>query len=480
MTTAGLAAGAELPDPAADDGGVALAETGLPGGRLPPHDMDAEEAVLGSLLIDPEAVFKVAPRLNPENFYRERHGWIFDAALALAERSEPVNQITLAHELANRGRLEACGGAAYLSHLIANTPTSIFIADYAQIVRKTSLLRGLIGASHQIEELGYQSGDADTALARSEDILFRLRHGQEVRDFVPLRQALDQYLEEAGRVVEETSRPSLIHTGLVDLDAILGGLHRSDMIILAARPSLGKTSLALSIARQAALYERAKVAIFSLEMGCDQLAQRILSMQSGVDTQRLRLGQHTKAEERRIVDATGVLAEAEIYIDDSPLVRSIEIRSKARRLHNEIGLDLVIIAYLPLMSGSSRIENRVQEISEISRSLKALARELDVPVLAVSQLSRAVEARSPHIPMLSDLRDSGSIEQDADVVVFIYREDIYYTPEEWERRFPSKPYPQNLATLIVAKHRHGPTGQVEVWFRDKLARFEGIDRQHLP
>lgn len=454
-----------------------LANFAEEGEGLPPHDIDAEEAVLGSLLIDAEAIFKVALILRPDDFYRERHNWLYDACLVLYDRSEPVNQISVAHELAQRNRLEASGGAAYLSHLVSIVPTSVYAEHYAQIVYRTSTMRRLIIAGRQIQALGYGGGsDVDAILGRAEELLFRLRHGQTGRDFVHIRQVLDRYLEAAGpEPAPGDGRVASVNTGLIDLDRLLGGLHPSDMIVLAARTSLGKTSLALNIARNAAIDQKAKVAIFALEMDREQLVQRLLSAEAGVDTQRLRLGQHNRTEEERIMEAVGVLSEAAIYVDDSPLLRPMEARSKARRLHSEIGLDLVILDYMQLMQGNGRTESRVQEISEISRSLKTLARELDVPVLVISQLSRAVEARTPHIPLLSDLRESGSIEQDADVVIFIYRDDVYYTKEQWERQNPLVPYPKGIAQLIVAKHRNGPTGQVSARFFEKTAKFGSLE-----
>jgi len=446
---------------------------------LPPHDIEAEEAVIGSLLVDGDAIFQIAAFLKAEDFYREKNGCAYRACLSLWERNEAINQITLAHELARQDCLEAIGGPAYLAHLVATVPTSVHIEHYAQIVYRTAMMRRLIAAAGQIAAIGYQEApDVDSAFDRAEDILFRLRHGQSPRDFVHIREVLDQYFEESGFApVREEGRLPFIRTDFIDLDRILGGLQRSDMIVLAARPSLGKTSLALNIARNAALGQGAHVAIFSLEMAREQLVQRLLSAEAGVDTQRLRLGQHSEAEERRIMDATGHLSEAAIFVDDSPQLRVVEMRSKARRLHYERGIDLIIVDYLGLMHASTPVENRVQEISEISRSLKALARELEVPVLAVSQLSRAVELRTPHTPQLSDLRDSGSIEQDADVVIFIYRDDAYYTKEEWGRRNPGEPYPKGRAQIIVAKHRHGPTGMAELAFFEKTARFQNIYRE---
>jgi len=448
--------------------------------RLPPHNIEAEEAVLGSLLIDYEAIVKLITFLKPEDFYREKNQWLYNACLSLHERNEAINQITLAQELSRGVKLEESGGAAYLSHLVSAVPTSIHIEYYAQIVHRLAIMRRLISAGGQIAAIGYQAEpDVDAALDKAEDILFSLRHGESPRDFVHIRRVLEQYFEEgdlAARPQEGRYLPR-IFSGFTALDGFLGGVQRSDMIILAARPSLGKSSLALSIARNAAIEQGARVAIFSLEMAKEQLVQRLLAYESNVDSKRLRLGLCTPQEEKAIMEASGILSEAPIYIDDSPALRVVEMRSKARRLHYERGIDLLIVDYLQLARGDGRTENRVQEISEISRSLKSLARELDTPIIAVSQLSRAVELRTPHIPLLSDLRESGSIEQDADVVLFIYRDDVYYTPEDWERRNPDKPYPKGIANIIVAKHRNGPTGQISLRFVPQVAKFTNLERE---
>ncbi|HJX69857.1 MAG TPA: replicative DNA helicase, partial [Dehalococcoidia bacterium] len=401
-----------------------------------------------------------------------------------------INQITVADELARRGKLEEVGGIAYLSHLVSVLPTSIHVEYYAQIVHRLAMMRRLIAAAGQIAAIGYEAGsDLDATLDKAEDILFKLRRGERPHDFVHIRQVLNQYFEETGLAAPSVEHPSHVLTGFAALDELLGGLQHSDMIILAARPSVGKSSLGLSIARNVAIEQRANVAIFSLEMAKEQLVQRFLSSEAEVDSKRVRLGRYAEAEERRVMEAVGVLSEAPIYIDDSPALKIVEMRSKALRLDYEQGIDLIIVDYLQLIrgGGDGRVENKVQEVSEISRSLKALARELDTPVLAVSQLSRAVEQRPSHIPMLSDLRESGSIEQDADVVMFIHREEVYYTKEVWERSNPDKPYPKGIANIIVAKHRNGPTGQRDLRFRQNITKFENlliseqeVEQQTLP
>ncbi|MBA7615089.1 Replicative DNA helicase [subsurface metagenome] len=442
--------------------------------RLPPHDLDAEEAIIGSLLIDGTAIYKIATLLSKSDFHHERNQWLYEACLGLYERNSAINQITVAQELSRRDRLEAVGGAALLSHLISVSPSPLDIEHYAQIVYRLSIMRGLIGAADQIARVGYEAGpDVDTSLSRAEDILFRLRHGHGERDFVHIRQVLDKYFEVQPPEEEGGVREPIpyVLSNFVGLDEFLGGFQRSDLVIIAGRPSMGKTSLGLSIARNVAVEQKACVALFSLEMARDSIVMRLLASESGVNSRRVRLGLHTEDEEKRIMEATGVLSESAIFMDDSPQLRVVEMRSKARRLHFERGLDLIIVDYLQLMQGEGRGENRVQEISYISRSLKALARELNVPVIAVSQLSRAVEWRASHIPQLADLRESGSIEQDADVVMFVYRDEYYHTEEEWQLQHPDREYPREEADIIVSKNRNGPTGQIKLRFRRNLATF---------
>jgi len=456
------------------------------GEKLPPHDIDAEEAVTGSLLVDGTAIYKIATFLQPPDFYHEPSQWVYGACLSLYQRGEAINQITVAQELARQGKLEPCGGAAYLSHLISIVPTSLDIEHYAQIVYRLSVMRGLINAAGQIAAIGYEADpNVDTSLSRAEEILFRLRHGQSPRDFIHIRQVLDKYFEAAPSPAAEVEgyKAPLPYalSGFSKLDEFLGGFQRSDLIIIAGRPSLGKTSMALGVARNAAVEQGACVALFSLEMAREPLVLRLLSGESGVNLRRVRLGLQNEDEEKQIMDATGVLSEAPIYIDDSPQLRVIEMRGKARRLHFERGIDLIIVDYLQLMQGDGRGENRVQEISYISRSLKALARELGVPVVAVSQLSRAVEWRASHRPQLSDLRESGSIEQDADVVMFIYRDDYYYPTEEaWEKDHPGEDYPRGIANIIIAKQRNGPIGEIDLRFVPKTAKFENMITSQEP
>ncbi|MBI4285682.1 MAG: replicative DNA helicase [Chloroflexi bacterium] len=442
--------------------------------RLPPHDIDAEEAVNGSLLINGKAIYEVALQLHPEDFYHEPNRHIYRACLALYERNEAINQITVAQELDRQAILETCGGAAYLSHLISECPTSLDIEHYAQIVYRLSMMRQLIGAADNISRIGYQADpDVSSSLGKAEDILFRLRRERGTLDFVHIKHELAKYLEAPPEEPEGFKALDKVRSGFTGLDQFFNGFERSDLIIVAGRPSMGKTSLALNIARNAAVEQGACVAVFSLEMSRESLVLRLLSSESQVGSRQLRSGPRTEGEEKRIMDAIGILSEAPIYIDDSPRLRIVEMRSKARQLHFERGINLIIVDHLGLIQGEGRMENRVQEISYITRSLKALAREINVPLIAVSQLSRAPEGRLSHKPQLSDLRDSGSIEQDADVVVFIYRDEYYANKEDWQRDHPGEPYPPP-SEIIIAKHRNGPIGEVKLRFKPNLATFENI------
>lgn len=443
--------------------------------RLQPHDIEAEEAVIGSLLIDPDALLKALPILKPEDFYRERNSFCYQACLRLFQRDEAINQVTVTHDLNLQERLDIIGGAAYLSHLVSSVPTSLHIEHYARIVSRTATMRRLINAASQISVLGYDgTADEDSTLSHAEDLLFKVRSSQSSREFVSIREVLDQFLEDRSSLTEPSDSASTqIMSGFDQLDDLLGGLQPSDLLILAARPSVGKSTLAVNIAINAAK-EGNSVGIFSLEMSSEQLGMRVLAGESGVDSHRLRRHLYSESEEQKIIDSVGGLSELNIFIDDTPLQGIMEMRSKARRLYMERNIDLLVVDYLQLIaSENSRNVNRVQEISAISRALKGMARDLNIPVIAVSQLSRAVEMRPSHRPQLSDLRESGSIEQDADIVMFIYREDLYTTEAEWYQRFPDgRPYPRNIAELIIAKHRHGPIGDLKLLFRSQLLRFD--------
>lgn len=433
--------------------------------RLPPHNLEAEQSVLGSLLIDRDAIIKVASILKPEDFYHSANGIIYQAILDLYNRREPTDFLTLSDELARKERLDLVGGVAYLSSLLNAVPTAVHVEYYSKIVERTATLRRLIDAGAQIVALGYREGiDTEEALDQAERILFDVSQRRGAREFESIADVLERFFDQIDYLQQHRGSVVGVATGFADLDQLTGGLQRSDLIIVAARPSVGKTAFALGIAYGAAVQHGKTVGIFSLEMSAEQLVQRLLATETGVDSHRLRLGQIDDHEWDRVSRAFGRLAEAPIFIDDTPGLSVMDVRTKARRLQAEHGVDLLIIDYLQLMHGR-RSENRVQEISEISRGLKGLARELNIPVIALSQLSRAVESRADHRPMLSDLRESGSIEQDADIVMFIYREEVY--DPDTERK--------GIAEIIVAKHRNGPVGTINLRFFEKTARFADLE-----
>ena len=447
--------------------------------KLPPQDVEAEGAVVASLLIDSDSILKVVSFLKAEDFSSEINQLVYQSCLSLYQRNEAINQITVAHELMRTDKLEQVGGAAYLSHLISTVPTSLHIEHYAQIVSNMAVMRRLIAAAGQIAAVGYEAApDVEASLSKSEDILFQVRTRQGFQDLIPIHDALGQYFEKAGQAtISEEGESPYVLSGFNALDDLLGGLQRSDLIVLAARPSMGKTSLALNIARNVAVEQKACVALFSMEMSCESVVQRLLSSESGVDFKFVRRGNFTERDEAKIMEASGILSEVPLYIDDSPQIRTVAMRSKARRLHFERNIDLIIIDYIQLIQGEGRNEIRVQELSRITRSLKMLARELNTPVLAISQLSRAVEWRTSHVPQLSDLRESGTIEQDADIVLFIYRDDMYSSEEDWAKMHDivNEPYPDGIADIIVAKHRNGPLGQTKLRFLNKVVKFKGIE-----
>ncbi|HEX9076196.1 MAG TPA: replicative DNA helicase [Anaerolineae bacterium] len=444
--------------------------------KMVPSNLEAEQAVLGALLIDPDAIIKVAPIVRAEDFYLEKHAWIFESVYALHERREPVDFLTVVSELDRRSKLTDAGGAAYIAALINAVPTAIHVEHYAQIVERMSTLRRLIAASGEIAGLAYDGAeDIDVVIDRAEEVIFAVAQRRMTREMIPMRVAVDQFIDHLDYVQKHQGEILGVPTGFIDLDRLLGGFQPSDLVIVAGRPGSGKTSFALSILQHAAIIKKKRVALFSLEMSAEQLVQRLVAGMAVIDSQNLRVGKIRDEEWPKLVQATGVLSEAQIFIDDSAVVTPLEIRAKARRLQSEYGLDMVVIDYLQLMTIRGRIENRVQEISQISRQLKELARELKVPVVALSQLSRAVESRQDHRPQLADLRESGSIEQDADVVVFIYREKTYYpTLEKWQATHPHKEWPDKIAEIIVAKHRHGPIRDLQLLFIEEQAKFENL------
>ena len=445
--------------------------------KLLPHDLEAEEAVVGSIIIDGQCLTHVAPLLKAGDFYRDRNQILFDAAMALFQRDIAVDQTTLAGELQRTEKLDLVGGMAYLSHLVSITPTSVHAEDYAQVVSRTSNMRRLIDAGNRIIDLGYaDTEDMEATMREAEDALFTVRGAGQFRGFVSLRDIYDQYLQDQADLSDPLQTTGLpIMTGFPDLDEYLGGLQRADLVILGARPSMGKSSLAVNMAVNAAKSGQT-CGVFNLEMTREQLAMRILASEAEIDSHRLRLGLYTHFEEARIIDSIGRLSDLPVFIDDTPYQGMVEMRGKARRLALERGLDLLVVDYLQLVQGKQRWgqSNRVQEITEISRELKVLAGDLKVALIACSQLNRMVENRPNNRPRLSDLRDSGSIEQDADVVMFIHREDVYTTEEEWTQMHPGQEYPKDIAEIIIAKHRKGPTGSVQLQFIDNLVRFESI------
>lgn len=445
--------------------------------RVPPQDIKAEQSVLGAMLINKEAVSEVAEMLNPEDFYRQTHRLIFAAMLALYGRNEAIDLVTMTNELQKEGKLEDAGGVSYLTLLANVVPTAANVKYHAQIVEEKSILRQLVEGGTRIATLGYEGAEeVKDIMDEAEKTILRISHRKGGKDFTPIGEVVGTTLDEISNLIETKGGITGLRTGFIDFDRMTAGLHPSDFIILAARPSMGKTALALNIAQNIAIRgagqgeDPKKIAFFSLEMSREQLVQRMLCSEANIDAQQLRTGQVPEAEWTGLWQAADKLAKAKIFIDDTPGLRIMEMRSKARRLQAQEGLDMIIVDYLQLMQGSNsraNQDNRQQEVSEISRGLKALARELQVPVLALSQLSRGVESRQVKKPMLSDLRESGSLEQDADIVCFLYRDD-YYKAEDEE--------PTHITELIVAKHRNGPVGRVNLYFQNQFTKFVSLSR----
>jgi replicative DNA helicase len=433
--------------------------------RLPPQSLEAEQSVLGSILIDRDIVVEIAEFLRPEDFYRQANGTIYRAILDLFERREPIDIVTVAEALERGNELDAIGGRAYLSSLSDQTPTAVHAVQYARIVERKAVLRNLIGAAGKIAGIGYEDpAEIQEAIDRAESELFQVSNRRITVGFSKLKDLLHEAYDRLDYLHAHRGEISGVRTGFNDLDALTTGLQKSDLIIVAARPSVGKTSLALNIAEHAAVKEKKSVGVFSLEMSKEQLVLRLLSSVSNIDSQRLRTGFLEELDFARIAPAMNALSEAPIYIDDTPNISAMELRTKARRLQAEVGLDLVVVDYLQLMQAQvqSRDANRVQEVSEISRGLKALARELSVPVIALSQLSRQPEMRNENEPRLSDLRESGAIEQDADLVLFLWRDKERADDQETDGE---------VIHLKLAKHRNGPTGKIELYFKKQQTRF---------
>jgi len=439
---------------------------------IPPQNTDAEASLLGAILIDADAIVKIADTVHANDFYDERHKRIFEAVSQLYEKHSPIDVLTLTNQLKTTGFLDMVGGASYITELTNFVPTAAHVEQYAEIVAQKALRRRLIKASQDIVSLGYdESRSLQELVEEAETKLFDVSQQHVKQDVTSLETILEESFERLDELHKDKGKIRGISTGFKDLDNILAGFQRSDLIIIAARPAMGKTALALSLAHNVAVKSATPVLVFSLEMSKEQLVDRILAMESGVDAWALRTGNLSDTDFEKIGQAMGTLSEAPIFIDDTPGITVSDLRTKARRESHTRPLGLIIVDYLQLMSGGNRFSsdgNRVQEISEISRGLKGVARELNVPLIALSQLSRSVESRSPQIPQLQDLRESGSIEQDADVVSFIYREE-YYNPDS-DRK--------NIMDIFIKKHRNGPTGAVELYFERDKQRIRSLDTKH--
>ena len=448
--------------------------------KLPPQNLEAEQSLLGALLIDKDAIIKIADIITEDDFYQTAHGYIYSTILELFERKSAIDILSLTSRLDEKHQLDIVGGRTYIINLTSQTPSAAHIVDYAQIIQKKATLRRLITAANNILELGYQEEkEVSEVLDKSEQSVFAVSQKFLKQKFTHIKDILTGAFDRIDELHREKGKLRGLPTGFTELDNLLGGLQKSDLVILAARPSVGKTALALDIARNAAIRYKKSVGLFSLEMSKEQLVDRLISGEAGVDMWKMRTGRLSEAGEDfpRIGHAMSELAESNIFIDDFANTNVMELRTKARRLQMEHGLDMIIIDYLQLMEGSGSrqsSESRVQEIAEISRALKGLARELNVPVLALSQLSRAVEMNKPAIPKLSHLRESGSIEQDADVVMFIYRKSA-------DRNFDINSLTdeeKHSAEIHIAKHRNGPTGQIQLYFEGNTVSFKNVDRSY--
>jgi replicative DNA helicase len=439
--------------------------------RIPPQNIEAEQSVLGAILLDSDAIVTVMEILRPHDFYRTSHQNIYEAMVELCEEGEPVDLVTLTARLQDKQRLEEAGGVSYLTELANAVPTAANVEYYAHIVEEKSLLRQLIRTATQIASSGYAGAeDVSELINEAEHRIMQISSRRSERGFIPIREALLEVFERVETLNRQKGGITGIPSGFVDLDRMTSGFQRSDLIIVAARPSVGKTAFALNIAQNVGVRAKETVAIFSLEMSAAQLVQRMISAEANVDAGKLRTGYLEPDDWEKLTMAIGTLSEANIYIDDSPVVTVADIRAKCRRLKREKGLGIIVIDYLQLIQGRGGRsgENRQQEVSEISRTLKQIARELEVPVIALSQLSRSVEQRQDKRPMLSDLRESGSIEQDADIVAFLYRDDYYDQNSE----------KKNIIEIIIAKQRNGPVGTVELVFLKNYNKFVNLDKSH--
>jgi len=437
--------------------------------KLPPQSIEAEQSVLGALMIDKNAIIKIADLVN--DFYKNSHGKIYKTMLYLYEHHEPIDLLSLSNRLKETGEMEQVGGRSYLASLANSVPTAANIVHYAKIVAKKSVLRKLIDNASQIVSSAYdETGEIDKTLDEAEQKIFSVSQKHIRQDFTPVKPILEEAFDRIDELHKNKGKLRGVPTGFADLDNILAGLQKSNLIILGARPSVGKSSLGLDLVRHAATKEKIPVGIFSLEMSKEEVIDRLICAEANIDLWKLRTGRLSDSGENddfsRIGHAMGVLSEAPIFVDDSANINVMEMRTMARRLQAEHGLKMLVIDYLQLMEGRGKTDNRVQEVSEISRSLKGLARELNIPIVALSQLSRGIESRTDQRPKLSDLRESGSIEQDADVVLFIYREDKTKTDSE----------NKNIAEIMIAKHRNGPIGSVRLFFNEQTTSFKNLDK----
>ncbi len=447
--------------------GKPMSVTAAPAANVPPQNVEAEESVLGAMLLSPNAIGAVTEILDASDFYRDRHGTIYRAALALWAKGEPVDAITLADELDERGELERVGGNAKVAELAALVPATSNVEHYARIVKEMATLRGLVRVGSEIARLGQErEGETADLVDRAEQLVFELAQQRVRGDFDHIEALLKESFERIMHLYEAGAEITGVPTGFKEIDLLTSGLQPGNLVILAARPSMGKSALALCTAANLGVRQEVPVALFTLEMSKSEVTQRLMCSEAKVESQRLRSGRLAQDDWPRLTAACDKLTKAPIYVDDTGSITMMELRSKARRLKSrEPGLGLIIVDYIQLMSTGASVENRVQEVSQISRQLKVLARDLDVPILALSQLSRAVEQRHDKRPILSDLRESGSIEQDADLVAFVYR-DEYYNGEESDA--------QGLAEVILSKHRNGPTGMVKLSFLKRYAKFADL------
>lgn len=441
--------------------------------KLPPQSIEAEQSLLGSMMLDKSAIIKVVDFLKPRDFYRQTHQEIYQAIVDLFEKNEPIDLLAVVNRLKEKDKLEEVGGNSYLTELVNSVPTALHILNYAKIVQRKRILRDLIGVSQEIGTMGYnETEDVDILLDQAEQKIFSIAQKSLTQNFLPVKATLEEAFERIDQLSKQEGASFRgLPTGFTNLDNILAGLQKSDLIILASRPSLGKSAMALDFARHIATHQKVPVGLFSLEMSRDQVVDRLIAAQADVDLWKLRTGRLSGEEEDndfvRIQRALGVLSEAPIFIDDAASSNILQMRAMARRLQADQGLGLIIVDYLQLMEARNPNVTMVQQMTEISRSLKALARELNVPVLALSQLSRAVEQRSPQIPRLADLRETGALEQDSDVVLFIYRED----------RYKSDTPRKNIADILIAKHRNGPVGKVDLYFDEQRVSFRNLEKE---